>query len=77
MFDIGFWEMAIIAALALVMLGPERLPRLARKFGTFVGHARSVVRNLQVQIEEEVRIQQRGLKPERDDEPSSADKRHQ
>ena len=34
MFDIGFTEMMIIAVVALVVIGPERLPKVARQAGT-------------------------------------------
>ena len=43
MFDIGFLEIVIIAAIALIVLGPERLPRAARTAGMWVGRARSMV----------------------------------
>jgi len=37
MFDIGFSEMMVIAVVALVVLGPERLPRVARQAGEWIG----------------------------------------
>jgi sec-independent protein translocase protein TatB len=40
MFDIGFWEMAFIGVIALVVIGPERLPGVARTAGLWVGKAR-------------------------------------
>ena len=37
MFDIGFSEMIIMAIIALVVVGPERLPKLARQIGEWMG----------------------------------------
>ena len=39
MFDVGFSEVVIIAIIALVILGPERLPKVARTLGFWVGKA--------------------------------------
>ena len=54
MFDIGFFELVIIFVLGLLVLGPERLPKVARTAGRFVGKARSMARNLQYELEREV-----------------------
>lgn len=54
MFDVGFWELALCFIIALLVLGPERLPGLARTLGTWVGRARSFARNLTEEWEEEV-----------------------
>lgn len=56
MFDIGFLELAIIAGIALIVLGPERLPGAARTVGRYIGQARRMVGNFQRQIEQEVRL---------------------
>lgn len=56
MFDIGFLELAIIAGIALIILGPERLPGAARTVGRYVGQARRMVGNFQRQIEQEIRL---------------------
>ena len=40
MFDVGFWELVLIGGLALVILGPERLPKVAAELGRWMaGHA--------------------------------------
>lgn len=44
MFDIGFWELSLIGVLGLVILGPERLPMVARTVGSWVRRGRRVLR---------------------------------
>lgn len=55
MFDIGFLEIVIIAAIALVVLGPERLPRAARTAGLWVGRACRMVADVKSDIDREIR----------------------
>ena len=55
MFDVGFLEIVIIAAVALVILGPERLPRAARTAGLWVGRARRMVAEVKTDIDREIR----------------------
>ena len=54
MFDIGFWELAVIAVVALVVIGPERLPGVARTAGRWIGSARRFVQSVQADINAEV-----------------------
>jgi len=54
-FDIGFLEIVIIASIALVVLGPERLPRAARTAGLWVGRARRMVADVKSDIDREIR----------------------
>jgi sec-independent protein translocase protein TatB len=54
MFDIGFWEILIIMVVALLVVGPERLPRLARTVGLWVGKARGFVRSVKADIDREL-----------------------
>lgn len=56
MFEGRFWEFALLIVIALVVFGPERLPRVARTIGLWVGRARSVLRNLSEQIEREAEL---------------------
>lgn len=59
MFDVGFWELVLVFFIALMVLGPERLPQAAARVGTWVGSARVVVRNLRAQIEDEIAAKDR------------------
>ena len=43
MFDIGFWELAVIFVVALLVLGPDRLPAVARTGGRWASKARRTV----------------------------------
>ena len=54
MFDIGFMEMAMIGVVALVVIGPERLPGVARKAGQWIGSARRFMSSVQADINAEV-----------------------
>jgi sec-independent protein translocase protein TatB len=53
MFDIGFWEIALILVLALIVLGPERLPQAARTVGHWVGKARRYIEGVKSEVERE------------------------
>ena len=53
MFSIGFWELIVIATIALVILGPERLPQVATTVGRWVGRARSMAQAFQAQLRAE------------------------
>lgn len=53
MFDIGFWELVLIGVVALLVVGPERLPGLARQAGTWIGKAKRFVNNVRADIERE------------------------
>ncbi len=54
MLDIGFSEILLTSAIALVVLGPERLPKVARQVGSWMGRARAMARQLSEQLEREV-----------------------
>jgi sec-independent protein translocase protein TatB len=53
MFEVGFSEYLVIFGLALVILGPEKLPRLVASIGRWVGRARVMARNFRDQLETE------------------------
>jgi sec-independent protein translocase protein TatB len=54
MFDIGFWELSIIAVVALLVIGPEKLPRVARTAGMWLGRARRFVGSVKADIDREL-----------------------
>jgi sec-independent protein translocase protein TatB len=56
MFDVGFWELIILFGLGLVILGPERLPKVAMQLGNWAGQARRMARTLTTQIRDELDI---------------------
>ncbi len=56
MFDIGFWELVVVAIVALLVVGPERLPGLARDAGIWIGKVRRFINNTKREIESELRI---------------------
>jgi sec-independent protein translocase protein TatB len=56
MFDVGFWEILLILILALVVIGPERLPSAARKAGYFVGKARRYIEGVRSEVESELDV---------------------
>ena len=55
MFDIGFWELVLIAVVALIVVGPERLPGLARTAGLWVGKARHFMNVVRAEIDRELK----------------------
>jgi sec-independent protein translocase protein TatB len=58
MFEVGFTEIVLILGLALLVLGPEKLPGLAAKVGRWTGRARSMARQLRTQLEQEVTLEE-------------------
>ncbi|HEV7716125.1 MAG TPA: Sec-independent protein translocase protein TatB [Steroidobacteraceae bacterium] len=56
MFEIGFTEILVITVLALVVLGPEKLPRVAAQVGRWLGKARAMARQFREQLEDEVQL---------------------
>ena len=67
MFEVGFSELLLIMALALIVLGPEKLPKVASQVGRWMGRARAMARQFRETLEEEVQLgettQRQGNKP--------------
>ena len=55
MFDIGFWEIALIGVVGLVVIGPERLPAVARTLGTWVGKTRRFINQVKTDVSAELK----------------------
>jgi len=55
MFDIGFWELSLIGIVALLVVGPERLPAVARTVGKYVGRANRFISNVKDDISKELK----------------------
>jgi sec-independent protein translocase protein TatB len=58
MFEVGFTEIILILGLALLVLGPEKLPKLAAQIGRWTGRAKSMARQLRAQLDQEVSFQE-------------------
>jgi sec-independent protein translocase protein TatB len=56
MFDIGFSELMVIALVALIVIGPERLPRVARTLGHLAGRLQRYVADVKADINREVEL---------------------
>ena len=55
MFDIGFSELVMVAIVALLVVGPERLPKLARVAGMWLGRARRTLATVKQEIDRELK----------------------
>ena len=58
MFDIGFWELVIIALVALVIIGPERLPQFARDAGKLLRKVQRFIQGVKREVEKELDLDQ-------------------
>ncbi|ARU55084.1 twin-arginine translocation protein TatB [Oleiphilus messinensis] len=58
MFDIGFLEILLVGVVALLVLGPERLPHAARTTGKWIGRARRMVRQVTDEIDRELKAEE-------------------
>jgi sec-independent protein translocase protein TatB len=56
MFDIGFSELLVIGVVALVVIGPERLPKVARTVGLLLGRAQRYVSDVKSEIHREIEL---------------------
>ena len=57
MFDIGFTELLVIFVVALLVVGPERLPGVARKLGLYIGKMRRSFQSIKDEVEKELEIE--------------------
>ncbi len=54
MFDIGFWELALVGLVSLLVIGPKRLPGVVRVVGFWLGKARRTVASVKQELREEL-----------------------
>ncbi|MDF2640794.1 MAG: tatB 2 [Pseudomonas sp.] len=67
MFEIGFTELMLVGIVALLVLGPERLPKAAATAGRWIGQAKRTVSGIKTQLEREIDAEQ--LRQELDKQP--------
>lgn len=58
MFDIGFWELIVIGVVGLLVIGPERMPAVARGIGVWVGRARRFIGSIKADIDQELKAEE-------------------
>ena len=56
MFDFGFWELALVLIISLIILGPERLPIFASQLGLWLKKIKDFANNVKTSIENESRM---------------------
>ena len=56
MFDVGFSELMVIAVVALIVIGPERLPKAARTLGHLFGRLQRYVNDVKADINREIEL---------------------
>ena len=74
MFDVGFSELVLISIIGLLVLGPQRLPKVAAEIGKWIGRARRTATQLRRQLEREIELSEleKPLTPPPQRPPSSA-----
>ena len=58
MFDVAFSEIIVIAVVALIVIGPEKLPKVARTLGALTGRMQRYVAQVKEEVNREVRFQE-------------------
>ena len=58
MFDVGFFELLLISVVALLVIGPERLPKVARTAGLWIGRGRKMLSSVKADIEKELKAEE-------------------
>jgi len=72
MFDVSFTELMVIGVIALIVIGPERLPKVARTVGHLLGRAQRYVNDVKSDIQREIELDElRKFKSEMDDAANS------
>ena len=58
MFDVGFSELVMVGLIALLVIGPERLPKAARIAGFWLGKTRNTIANVKAEIKQELHAEE-------------------
>ena len=58
MFDVSFSELVVIAVVALIVIGPEKLPKVARTLGALMGRMQRYMTDIKEEVNREVRFQE-------------------
>jgi sec-independent protein translocase protein TatB len=58
MFDFGYWEIVVIFVITLIVVGPEKMPALARKAGLYAGKFKKFVSKIQNDINNEIKSEE-------------------
>lgn len=58
MFEIGFWELIVVGVVAMIVVGPEQLPGLARKAGFWLGKARRMIAEVKADMDRELHLEE-------------------
>ena len=58
MFDFGYWEIVVIFVITLIVVGPEKMPRLARKAGLYAGKFKKFISKIQNDINNEIKSEE-------------------
>jgi sec-independent protein translocase protein TatB len=58
MIDFGFDKLALIGAVALIVIGPEKLPRVARTVGHFIGKAQRYVADVKAEVNRSIELEE-------------------
>jgi sec-independent protein translocase protein TatB len=69
MFDVGFGELVLLFVIGLLVLGPQKLPKVAAEIGKWVGRARRTATQLRRQLEREIELSE--IQPPKQPPPSS------
>lgn len=58
MFDVGFSELIMVGLVSLLVIGPERLPKVARMAGYWIGKIQQMIANVKVEISQELHAEE-------------------
>lgn len=73
MFDVGFQELLLVFVIGLLILGPERLPKVAAQVGRWVGRARRMANQLRYQLEREIAMEEFNRTHKRTEDSAGSD----